>query len=58
MTRSGKIVPLDNASRAAFDNTIKDFAKKGLRTLAMCYKDNCGSLKDYNGPNHPSHALL
>jgi len=33
-------------------------AAKGLRTLAMCYKEECGDLASYNGPNHPAHKLL
>lgn len=58
LTKSGKVVELTAASKKAFDDKIKAYAKKGLRTLAMCYKEDCGQLASYNGPNHPAHALF
>lgn len=33
-------------------------AKRGLRTLAICTKEDVGELKGYNGPTHKAHAKL
>jgi len=33
-------------------------AEKGLRTLALCYKEKCGVLEGYTGANHPAHKHL
>jgi hypothetical protein len=39
-------------------NNVEQLSSKALRCLALSYTENCGSLSDYDGPNHPSHKLL
>jgi magnesium-transporting ATPase (P-type) len=56
--RNGDVVKLNSESRLKFTEKIEEMAQKGLRTLALAYKDDCGPLKDYDGPKHKSHSLL
>lgn len=58
MNKEGEVIDFTPASLAAFDSKIKDYAKSGLRTLAICVKYETGVLADYNGPNHTAHATL
>ena len=58
MLSNGDIVPLNDNAKKDLLERINLMAKRGLRTLAIAYKDNAGPLSDYNGPNHPAHALL
>eukprot|EP00331_Platyophrya_macrostoma_P007514 CAMPEP_0176423202 /NCGR_PEP_ID=MMETSP0127-20121128/10150_1 /TAXON_ID=938130 /ORGANISM="Platyophrya macrostoma, Strain WH" /LENGTH=1036 /DNA_ID=CAMNT_0017804121 /DNA_START=15 /DNA_END=3125 /DNA_ORIENTATION=- len=37
---------------------VNEMAKKGYRTLAICLKEQCGVLSDYDGHHHKSHKLL
>lgn len=55
MNKKEELVKLDESSKAEFENKIKEFAKKGLRTLAICMKINIGDFETYSGPLHPSH---
>ena len=47
MTKSGKIIPFNENSKKSFENKINDLAKRALRTLAICYKEDCGELSNY-----------
>ena len=38
MTKSGNVVPLTEEDKKNCEKAIKDLAKKGLRTLAICVK--------------------
>jgi len=38
MTRSGKVVDITEADKKVYDTAIKNCAKRGLRTLAICIK--------------------
>jgi P-type Ca2+ transporter type 2C len=58
LNKEGEIIDFTTASRAAFDNKIKEYAKGGLRTLAICVKYETGILSDYNGPSHSAHVTL
>lgn len=58
LNKEGEVIDFTSASRTAFDNKIKEYAKNGLRTLAICVKYETGILADYNGPNHTAHATL
>jgi len=58
LLRNGKVAPLTEANRAQLLEKVNSMAQKGLRTLALCYKEDCGPLADYNGPQHPAHKLL
>lgn len=58
MNKEGEVVDFTSASKAAFENQIKEYAKGGLRTLAICVKYETGILSDYNGPNHPAFKQL
>jgi len=58
LNKEGELVDFTAASRSAFDNKIKEYAKSGLRTLAICVKYETGILADYNGPKHAAHATL
>ncbi|KAL4466566.1 hypothetical protein ABPG72_010617 [Tetrahymena utriculariae] len=58
MNKDGEIVDFTSATKAAFENQIKEYAKAGLRTLAICIKYDTGALVDYNGPSHAAHKQL
>lgn len=58
MTKSGNIVNFHEGAKNVFEKQIKDYAKKGLRTLALCLKQDCGPFNDYQGPHSKSHELL
>jgi Ca2+-transporting ATPase len=58
LTKSGKIVDLNESDKIKFENAVKVLAKRGLRTLAICVKEDVGVLAGYNGPTHKAHALL
>lgn len=38
MNKDGEIVDFTQTSRASFENQVKEYAKAGLRTLAICVK--------------------
>lgn len=38
MNKDGEIVDFTQSSRASFENQVKEYAKAGLRTLAICVK--------------------
>lgn len=44
MKEDGSIVVLEEKTKSAFEAQVKSFAEKGLRTLAICYKVDCGEL--------------
>lgn len=52
LNKDGQQVDFTAASRSAFEKMIKEYATKGLRTLAICVKYETGTLSDYNGPSH------
>ena len=58
LLRNGEIAPIDENNRKQLLDKVNNLAQRGLRTLALCYKEDCGPLSDYNGHNHPSHQLL
>jgi len=58
LLRNGKVVPLSEIAKQTLIDKVNALAHKGLRTLALCYKEDCGVLNDYNGPHHPAHKLL
>eukprot|EP00827_Trimyema_finlayi_P005490 TRINITY_DN585_c0_g1_i3.p1 TRINITY_DN585_c0_g1~~TRINITY_DN585_c0_g1_i3.p1 ORF type:complete len:1064 (+),score=436.88 TRINITY_DN585_c0_g1_i3:64-3192(+) len=58
MTKSGDIKDFTTTSKKQLENQIHEYAKVGLRTLALTIKRECNELKDYNGHSHPSHKLL
>jgi len=59
VNKSGQIVDLSDKLKNQFQQTIKDMAAQGLRTLAICYKQDVGILKGYDGTEkHPAHAIL
>ena len=49
---------MSESDKKNYDNAIKELARKGLRTLAICYKEDVGKLAGYNGPSHPAHKDL
>jgi hypothetical protein len=53
LTRSGNVVPLTPEAKKEFLRSVKEVAKKGLRTLAICIKLDVGELAGYNGKSHP-----
>lgn len=58
MSKGGKLLELNENSRNVIEGKIKDFAKRGLRTLAICMKAEMGPFETYSGPLHESHKLL
>lgn len=56
--RDGAILELTEEAKQTFDHKIKEYAKKGLRTLAISMKTQLNEFSDYNGPLHHSHKLL
>lgn len=42
INRAGDIVPFHEGAKKVFENQIKGYAKRGLRTLAICIKQECG----------------
>ncbi|EAR82769.2 sarco/endoplasmic reticulum calcium-translocating P-type ATPase (macronuclear) [Tetrahymena thermophila SB210] len=58
MNKDGEVVDFTAATKTAFENQIKEYAKAGLRTLAICVKYDTGALVDYTGPSHPAHKQL
>lgn len=58
LNKNGDIVNLTNQAKDKFMDQIKVCARKGLRTLAICYKEDCGVLNDYDGPKHKAHSQL
>lgn len=39
MNQDGSIVNFTEDGKKKFTNQIKDYARRGLRTLAICYKE-------------------
>jgi Ca2+-transporting ATPase len=58
LLKDGSVVGLNADSKRQLIERVNHMAQKGLRTLALCYKDDCGPLRDYTGSNHPAHKLL
>lgn len=58
LNKQGEAIDFTAESQAMFLEKVKDYAKKGLRTLAICVKYDAGKLNGYDGPTHPGHALL
>lgn len=58
LNKDGDIVDFTSASKVAFEDKIKEFAKKGLRTLAICVKYDAGILANYNDSSSEGHAAL
>lgn len=56
--RDGEIIQLTEQGKEALSNKIKEFARKGLRTLAICMKQDLGEFSSYNGPLHKAHKQL
>ena len=56
--KTGEIFPITEDIKDQLNVKIRGFASKGLRTLAICYKEDCGELNTYDGPNHSAHSLL
>lgn len=56
LNTDGEVVDFTAASHTLFDTQIKEYAKAGLRTLAICVKYDLGVLSDYNGPSHKAHV--
>jgi Ca2+-transporting ATPase len=58
LMRNGTTVPLDEDTREELSAYILGHASKGLRTLAIAYKEDCGELAGYTGPSHPGAKIL
>lgn len=58
LLKDGSVVALNAEGKKQLLERVNHMAQKGLRTLALCYKDECGPLRDYTGHNHPAHKLL
>jgi Ca2+-transporting ATPase len=59
VTRDGKIENISEDVRQKLMDRVNEMAKKGLRTLALCYKDDAGELQTYDGSRtHPAHKKL
>jgi len=58
MTADGSTKRLSSADKEALTQKVAQMAREGLRTLAICYKEDCGELSNYNGPSHPAYKLL
>jgi P-type Ca2+ transporter type 2C len=56
--KNGEVRAINENEKKNILEQVNRMAKKGLRTLAICYKDNLGPLAQYDGPHHPSHKLL
>lgn len=49
---------LSSADKEAILQRVAQMARQGLRTLALCIKEDCGPLATYDGPSHPQYKLL
>jgi Ca2+-transporting ATPase len=58
MLRNGTVAPLDQNAKKQLLEKVNHMAEKGLRTLALCYKEKCGVLEGYTGASHPAHKHL
>ena len=58
VTKNGTIKELEENDKKNITKEIVKLAQEGLRTLAICFKHDCGKLGDYDGPNHPAQKLL
>lgn len=56
--KNGSVAPLNADGKKLLLERVNHMAQKGLRTLALCYKEDCGALRDYTGSHHPAHGLL
>lgn len=55
---NGHKTSLTDDDKRNIQNRINEMARKGYRTLAICLKENCGVLNDYDGNHHKAHKLL
>lgn len=55
---NGKLVALDANLRNQLLQSVQKLANQGLRTLAICKKEDIADLATYNGEKHPAHAQL
>ncbi|KAK9145718.1 hypothetical protein Sjap_005621 [Stephania japonica] len=54
----GSVVPLDESCRELLQSRHLEMSSKGLRCLAVAYKDDLGEFADYYSENHPAHKKL
>jgi len=58
LLKNGTVAPLDQNAKKQLLEKVNHMAEKGLRTLALCYKEKCGVLEGYTGASHPAHKHL
>lgn len=54
----GSIVPVDEPCRQLLILKHVEMSSKGLRCLALAYKDELGEFSDYYTESHPAHKKL
>lgn len=54
----GSTCPIDENCRQLLLERLLDMTSKGLRCLALAYKDDLGELSDYYTETHPAHKKL
>ena len=58
LNKDGEVIDFTPSSKTAFENKIKEYAKKGLRTLAICVKYDTGVLANYVDANSKENEIL
>lgn len=54
----GSTSPINEHCRQLLSIKLLDMTSKGLRCLALAYKDDLGELSDYYTDTHPAHKKL
>eukprot|EP01015_Nassula_variabilis_P009295 TRINITY_DN1735_c0_g1_i1.p1 TRINITY_DN1735_c0_g1~~TRINITY_DN1735_c0_g1_i1.p1 ORF type:complete len:1042 (+),score=294.03 TRINITY_DN1735_c0_g1_i1:72-3197(+) len=58
ITSDGSVRDLNDSQKKKILESIAQMANKGLRTLAICYKEDLGVLQNYKGPSDEAHTQL